>query len=300
MKKILKWTGIILGLLIVVAVIVVCTLNLMAKNRLYKTYDIQPETLVIPSDSASIAAGKKWGNFLCTNCHGKDLSGTAFFVDPSLGAINAPNITPGEGGIGKAYTDADWIRAIRHGVAKDKRPLLIMPSKDFQHFSEEHLGQIIAYVKTLPPVNKSWDLPKTTLMCNILFQLGAFGDALQVESIDHKAGFKPAPPYAETPEYGGYLVDVIGCRTCHGPKLNGGVDPNPQAPYAPNLTPGGKLSKWGPDAFIHAFRTGERPNDKKLSEFMPYQELGNMDDLQLRSIYNYLMTQPVLAEGPRK
>ena len=36
-------------------------------------------------------------------------------------------------------------------------------------------------------------------------------------------------------------VDTFGCRTCHGPQLAGGKDPDPAAPPGPNLTAGGNL-----------------------------------------------------------
>lgn len=294
MKKILKWTGGILGMLLLVAIGTAFYLSNTAQNRIAKKYEFQPKPISIPSDSASIDAGQKWVASLCTGCHGGNLAGTEFFKTPDLGTINAPNLTPG--GKGGLYTDLDWDRAIRHGIGKDGRPLLIMPSKDFQYMSDEHIGQIIAYLKTLPAVEQSWEVPQTTFLCDVLFQLGAFGDALNAETIDHSKPAHYAPQRGATVEYGNYLVKISGCRTCHGPQLNGGKDPNPEAPMGPNLTQGGNLPSWGKEGFVKTMRTGVTPLGKEINgKFMPWKEFGKLEDDQLQAIYTYLMAQPRLA-----
>ncbi len=299
MKKILKWTGGILGILLILGLGTAFYLSNTAQNRLAKKYEIQPKSIQIPSDSASIEAGQKWVSVLCTNCHGENLAGTKFFETPDLGTISAPNLTPG--GAGKGYTDLDWDRAIRHGVAKDNRPLLIMPAKDFQYMSDEHIGQVIAYLKTLPAVEQSWQSPNTTFLCDVLFQMGAFGDALNAETIDHNKPAHYAPERAETAQYGDYLVKISGCRTCHGPQLNGGKDPNPEAPMGPNLTPGGNLTSWGNEGFVKTMHTGVTPLGKEINgKFMPWKEIGHYDEDQLQAIYAYLMAQPNLATAEIK
>ncbi|MBL7808303.1 MAG: c-type cytochrome [Saprospiraceae bacterium] len=299
MKKILKWTGIVLGALLLLITGTAFYLRSSAQNRLEKKYQIQPKYITVPSDSTAIAAGKKWVSSLCINCHGENLAGTEFFHTPDLGSIPAPNLTPA--GACKEYTDLDWDRAIRHGVSKAGLPLLIMPAKDFQYLSDEHIAQIIAYLKTLPPVDKSWPRPSTTFLCDVLFQLGAFGDALNAETIDHQKPSHYAPERGVTAEYGQYVVKVFGCKTCHGENLNGGKDPNPEAPMGPNLTPGGNLVSWGDTAFIAAMRTGITPMGKELnSKFMPWKEIGNFEDDQLKAIYTFLMAQPNLPTADLK
>lgn len=291
MKKILKWTGIILGLLIVLIAGTAFYLNSAAKSRLATKFDISPKAIEIPTDSASIVAGKKWVSILCAECHGTDLAGTRFFDDPAMGTICAPNLTPA--GVGNSYTDLDWDRAIRHGVGYDKRPLLIMPSKDFKFLSDAQTGQIIVYLKALPAAGSQMELPSTTFLCNVLFQTGAFGDALNAETIDHKSPSHTAPAQAATAEYGNYLVKISGCRGCHGEQLNGGKDPNPEAPPGPNLTPGGSLATWDEAGFLKTMRTGVTPYGKALEgKFMPWKAIRNYDDDELKAIYAYLMSLP--------
>ncbi len=79
------------------------------------------------------------------------MGGADFFNDPALAVIDAPNLTPGQGGVGAHFSDADWVRAIRHGIDPTGRPLLIMPSRNYYHLSDEDLGKVIAYLKHALP-----------------------------------------------------------------------------------------------------------------------------------------------------
>jgi cytochrome c553 len=65
-----------------------------------------------------------------------------------LGRLAGPNLT--KGGRGAELTDADWERAVRHGVRRDGRPLLIMPALEHTGMSDEDLASIVAYVRSLP------------------------------------------------------------------------------------------------------------------------------------------------------
>lgn len=285
MKKTLKWIGILLGGLIVLVLLAVFGLSLSANARLNKTYAINPETVTIPTDAASIEEGKRLVSIYCTSCHGDDLGGTAFFNDPSLARVDAPNLTRGQGGAGAEFADADWVRAIRHGVDPEGKPLFIMPAGDFYNFSDEDLGQIIAYLKNAPPVDHETQARSTTLMGRVLISLGAFGDVINAETIDHTGPRPDAPETGVTAEYGKYLVDTFGCRTCHGPELAGGKDPNPDAPPAPSLTRGGNLGTWDQQTFISTIRT-------RQSEWMPFETLGRMTDEELQALWLYLQSLP--------
>jgi hypothetical protein len=134
-------------------------------------------------------------------------------------------------------TDADWVRAIRHGVSHDGHPLFIMPSRNFYSFSDEDLGQIIAYLKQAPPVDRTVNDRSTTLRGRILSAVGVFGDLIDAEIIDHMAARPVAPPPGATVEYGKYLADTFGCHTRHGTQLAGGKDPDPDAPPGPQPDP---------------------------------------------------------------
>lgn len=290
MRKFFKWLGIVLGSLIGLILLAVAGLTISASIRLNKTYSVQADPITIPSDSASIERGRQWvtsGD--CMYCHGSDLAGTAFLDDPMLGKIPARNLTPGIGGVGSTFTDADWVRAIRYGINPEGHSLIIMPSSDFYYFSDSDLGNIIAYLKSLPPVDKEWPEPEFTPLGKILASAGALGSVIEAENINYSAARPSAPTEGVTAEYGAYLTEVSGCRMCHGEDLAGvEVPPNPAAPPVPGLVAGSEVASWSEAEFIQTIRTGITPNNRPLTEFMPWTEFRNMTDDQLKAIWLYL------------
>ena len=292
MGKTLKRIGIALAGLVGLVGLAVLGLAISADTRLNRTYQVQPESVTIPTSDEAIAEGERLASFFCIGCHGEDLAGKDFFDEPSLAVVDSSNLTPGQGGVGSEYDDADWVRAIRHGVGHQGKPLFIMPSNDFYHLSDEDLGQIIAYLKSLPPVDRDSDDFVISIPGRMLLSLGAFGNALPAESIDHSAPRPQAPPAGVTPAYGKYLVKAFGCRTCHGEGLSGGRSPEPGSPLAPNLTPGGNLAYWTESAFIATIRTRE-------SAWMPYESLARMDEAELKAIWLYLSSLPTLETTTR-
>jgi mono/diheme cytochrome c family protein len=293
MKKILKWIGIILGSLIGLVVIGAFIVITSTNSRLNKQYTIPVETIPIPTDEASIAIGAHWADMHCRLCHGDDLSGGEFFNDPQLGYVDAPNLTSGQGGIGSDYTDEDWIRAVRHGVKKNGTSVFIMPSNDFYYLSDEHLGSIIAYMKALPPVDNEIREPNLSLMAKLLYAAGAFGDLLYAETIQHNVR-PPAPVIGNTVEYGEYLVNAHGCKSCHGENLAGKQPAEPGAPFAPNLTPGGELVGWSEADFFTTLRTGITPSGHEMTDSMPWIGLGKMTDDEMSAVWMYLEVLPAL------
>jgi mono/diheme cytochrome c family protein len=293
MRKALKWTGIALGVLVGLVVLIVAGILVSTGMRLNRTYDVQPETITIPTDAAAIERGRNRTNIYCTGCHGEDLSGAVIFDDPSLGLIQASNLTSGQGGVGGAYGDADWVLAIRHGVGADGKPLLIMPAGDFYYFSDGDLGEIIAYAKSVPPVDSETTAYTLTPMARILIAMGAFGDVLNAETIDHTGPRPAAPAPGVTLAYGEYLVNTAGCRTCHGVELSGGDPSDPESPPGPNLTPGGELGFWAEADFINTLRTGVTPAGRHLNpEFMPWDSIAKLTDNELKAIWLFLQSLP--------
>ncbi|MBI5646514.1 MAG: c-type cytochrome [Ignavibacteriae bacterium] len=294
--KILKRIAIVLGSLVGVVVLTVVVIYFMTRSRLNSTYEITPRAVLVPNDTATIARGRHWVDVYCTGCHGPDLAGKRMFEDPDIGSIDAPNLTRGRGGVASAYaSDIDWVRSIRHGVRPSGQALFIMPSREYYYFSDEDLGSIISYIKSLPPVDKTTAGYELTFLSHILAAFGAFGSILSVEDIQHDVR-PPAPPRDVTAAYGEYLVNTGGCRTCHGENLAGGKDPNPHAPPSPNLTPGGPLKSWTREDFLLTLRTGFTPDRRPLqAAFMPWDQFGRMTDNELTALWLYLRAQPALA-----
>ncbi len=298
MRRVLKWIGIVLGSLI--GLVVLALVGLYVKSRLdFSTKcNVQVESVSVPTDAASIARGQHLATILCEECHGKDLGGTlGWFLPGMLGTADTPNLTTGKGGLGSEFTDADFVRVLRHGVKPDGTSVFIMPSPDFYYLSETDLGDVIAYIRSVPPVDRQTPEPHVRLsfVGNVMVGVGPLGSALRARTID-QASHPPAPAQAGiTPECGAYMVRINGCRGCHAQQLAGGRSGDPNSPLAPNLTPGGELSVWTETQFITTLRTGATPSGMQLPDrFMPWTFKGQMTDDELKAVFAYLKSLPEL------
>ena len=296
-RKILKWIGIVLGSLIgllVLAFVVLYSIGSAKWNKLHGKYDVPVETIPIPTDQASIARGEHIATIhMCRYCHMETLSGQSETV-PGLVTLTFPNLTAGGGGIGVTNIDEDWVHAIRHGVGHDGRGLVMMPARFFYYLSDEDLGALIAYLKTLPPVDN--ELPPLNLgpLGRVMLAFGELPfNAPDVIVIDHDSPRPVAPQPGITEEYGRYLTHV--CIQCHGENFNGQA--MEREGLVPNLTPGGEVAFWSEEEFMTTLRTGVTPGGHQLNDFMPWKYVGQMTDDELRAVWLYLQSLPALEQG---
>lgn len=298
MKKVFKWIGIVLGSLIGLILVAGLILFLIGNARLNKVYTFEPTNLTLPTDAASIEYGKHRAESLCQGCHGPDLSGVeGWFSAPPLGMIDSANLTSGEGGAGREFTsDEDWVRAIRHGIDPQGKPLFMPAVASTSRLSDEDLASIIAYVKSVPPVDHKVQERYFTPLARILLAAGMLGK-LPVEEVSHDIHVS-APERGVSAEYGEYLVDTNDCRLCHGPNLNGGPFPDPTiTKISPNLTPGGELGFWTEEDFMNTIRTGKTPSGYELDpNFMPWKDYGQFYDDELKAVFMYLQSLPKLEQ----
>jgi cytochrome c553 len=273
---------------------VVTAVFVKASRRLNRKHEVPPFAgLVIPADSASVARGEHIARSIgtCTLCHGEDLGGEVYAEMGPLGRVVGPNLTHGRGGVPAEYSDEDWIRSIRYGVRRDSTSMLVMPSEVWVHFSDEDLASLIAYLKTLPPVDR--ELPRTELglLGRALVGMGRL-EILVAEKTEPFTRVPEVPP-GPTVEYGGYLAKTSGCAGCHGYGFSGGrVAGPPDLPPASNLTPSGRIASWTESQFVEAMRTGKRPDGSVINEFMPWRILAGMTDEELHAIWLYLQSVP--------
>lgn len=293
MNKVLKWILIVLGGVLGLVVLAAIVLYFIGSAQLNKTYDIQAEAIPIPTGEAALARGEHLTVVaLCTECHGQNLGGDLLFDDPTAATIYAPNIT----GLGATHSDADLVRAIRHGLDKDGRQLIIMPADLYVHLSAEDLGALIAYLKTLPPLDNDVPEPKVTLIGRILLAAGMFGKVFPAATIDHEQPFPSMPEIGPSSDYGAYLAQPL-CTSCHGQDLAGGIF-DPEAPPAPNLTPGDELGDWSEAEFIQTMRSGVSPEGDTLDpEIMPWPSFAQLSDDELTGLWMYLQSLPPQESG---
>ena len=299
--KWLKRIGIaIAGIVVLVCVAVVAVYAITSKTW-SRTYDVTGKVVRVRTDSATIATGRHLAMAVvkCVDCHGPDLGGSKFIDDPGLGLLVASNLTAGKGGVLRMYDDAKLERAIRHGVRSDGQGLRIMPSYQWQHLADDDLAAIIAYVRSVPPVDR--ELPETELklLARVLNVAGQFPlfDAMR---IDHTFTSPASVPFGVTKEYGAYQARVSGCIGCHGETLSGGKIPGtpPEWPPAANLTPTG-LAAYKEADFTTLLRTGVRPSGVKVSDVMPWRFSKDLTDGEIKALWLYLQTVPKKEFGGR-
>ena len=267
MKMIMKWTVIVLGGLIALFLLAGAALYPTGLKKLTRTYpDFPIETINIPDDAQAVSHGRHvaivWG---CTKCHGEDLSGTLLTNDAILGTIPAPNLTSGKGGIGKSYSDTDWIRAIRYGVTPDRRGEAFM--NDYSTLRDQDLGDLIAYLKQIPPVDADYPTTRFGPIVPIAPAIGLLTPA--AERINPGAPRPADPVPGATIEYGKYLFSI--CSECHSTNL------------------AGKVENWKQEDFVRALKTGVLPDGKQLTPAMPLKTFGEMNDTELAALWLYLM-----------
>ena len=296
MKKVLKWLGFILGGIIGLLILVAVAVYALSSTRINKTYDVPVAAVDIPDDEATIERGQHVAATRgCGDCHGENLAGAVMIDEPPVGLFYAANLTAGAGGVGANYTDEDWIRALRHGIGPDNKPLLFMPSHEFYYLSDKDLGALIAYLKTLPAVDKPPTASSVGPLARVLFLAGQF-PLLPAELIDHTGSRPSSPPPGVTATYGEYLA--VGCTGCHGETFAGGPIPGapPDWPPAANLTPSGNLSNWTEADFISTIRSGVTPEGVELdAEYMPWSTFGRMTDDELKALWLYIQSLPPQA-----
>src|SRR5258708_25071462 len=154
----LKWAGTLLAGLLTLIPSLLLVLALIGFYKLNEKHNNPIANIHVSGTPAQIARGERLAN-ICASCHTTNgqlpLSGANFIVKfglPPLGTLYAPNLTP-SGNI-QDWTDGEVIRAIREGVHKDGRSLLIMPANAFRNMSEDDVQALVAYLRSQPPTDK--------------------------------------------------------------------------------------------------------------------------------------------------
>ncbi len=305
MRKFFKWTLWIIGGMLGLVVVAIGAVYAWSEIRINRTFDVTASALRVPADSASLARGKHLVQTIakCGDCHGDDLAGKVMLDEPAIGRLVASNITPGKGGVVSGYTDQDWVYAIRHGLRRDGKALLVMPAREYWHFDDAELGAIIHYIKSVPPVDKPSGESSVGPLARVLYLADQLG-LIAAEKVSHDVPPPVAPTPGPTVQYGQHLAMTSGCVGCHGEGFSGGPVPGmpPAWPPASNLTPdeGSGMGSWTEQDFFAVMREGKRPNGAIInSEFMPWKATMNMSDDEIRALWLYLRTVPPKEVGNR-
>jgi mono/diheme cytochrome c family protein len=284
-KRILKITGIVTGSIVALAGVAYLVIYINMNMRMSRTYDVSAEQIHVTYDSASIALGARLvGTRACNDCHGADFGGRILFEDGMIGRIVSRNITHGKGGLPADFSESDWVMAIKHGLTRGKQPLLYMPANEFAQMSEADMAAIIAYMSTVPDVDRENPAVEVGPLAYVLGMFDVI-PVIPAEKTDHAMNFPESVTPAATPEYGKYLSVV--CTNCHGPQLKGRGPMVPGGSPIPDLTSTGNPGKWSHGEFIKTLRTGIKPDGAKLAEDMPWKMTQSFTEDELTAIHLY-------------
>ncbi len=256
------------------------------RRGINKIYNIPASSIAIP-DQPELGE-RKYPLVVvdvCRDCHGQDLAGQVMENDLLIGRLASANLTAGKGGIGGTYTPQDWVRALRHGVGRDNRSLIAMPSDALGFLSDEDLGTIIHTIQKTPPIDNVLPESRIGVMGRIILLQNL--PILTAESIDPSLGSPSMPDPGVTVEYGEYMAHL--CTMCHGKDYSGTDLPGGGL----NLTPAGNLGHWSEADFIKSLRTGLTPEGKALDQkLMPVGIIGKLTDDEMKAIWLFLQTLP--------
>ena len=301
-NRFLKWAGVFLMGLLTVIPTLLLVLALIGFSKLNAHFDNPVTAVQVAGSPEQIARGEKLANN-CASCHSPGaelpLSGSNFsekFDMPPLGTLYAPNLTPA-GNISD-WSDGEIIRAIREGVHKDGRSLLIMPANAYRNLSDEDVQALVAYLRSQPATGEPVPETHFNLLGAVFMNLADFRTA------QPPAGVVTAPEPG-TAEYGHYMVNIIGCADCHGDQLQGRIDNGqPGPPAGPNLTE--IVPQWTEEEFMTFFNSGVMPGGSEVpiitlpSGFseprMPWPTVRAVaSDADLHDMYTYLHSLPAVA-----
>ncbi len=315
MKKLLKILGIIVGVVVLLVIIGVLTINFKG----IPFYDTQEIKLKVETDSASVANGEKLVGLTCIGCHANENNvlegGIMEDLDPAFGKAWAPNITSHpEKGIGK-YTDGELAFLLRTGIKNNGQYSPPWMPK-FPNMADDEIEDIIAFLRSDHPSLKASETVQpapeptflTKMLCNVAFKPFPMPDK-RIE--------KPAA--SDKVALGEYLAnDVSHCYGCHSAdfKTNDDYTPtnsiglygggNKLVDLDGNIVPSSNITmdkntgigNWTEEEFIQAVRIGKRPDGSPVPYPMP--KYGLYTDQEVSAIFAYLKTVPIIENDVKK
>ena len=204
-------------------------------------------------------------------------------------------------GIG-TWTDGEVVRLITTGVTKDGKAIFpLMPYPSYGQMSQEDVYSIVAYLRTLAPVEHTPQKSSLNFPMNLI-----------VRTIPQPYTPQVRQEPADTLAYGAYMTTISGCSECHtqnvkgepvpGMAFAGGfVFPMPQnrTVVSANITPDVEtgIGTWTKAQFVERFKRFAAVEMQTMAvdrggenTIMPWTMYAGMTEEDLGAIYTYLRT----------
>lgn len=225
------------------------------------------------------------------------------------GVYYSKNITPA--GIAR-YTDGELYRVITTGVNKDGKAMFpVMPYPYYGKMDPEDVKCIIAYLRTLAPVNN-----------DVAESVSDFPMSIIINVIPKKATPGKRPDTTDRIAYGAYLTNMSACQECHTKEKQGQIIPElaysggrafklptggsiVSANITPDMATG--IGNWTEETFINRFKAyadssyhPQTITKGAYNSIMPWNMYCNMSRNDLAAIYAYLRTLPAKENSVQK
>lgn len=221
-----------------------------------------------------LAEGRRMARIIgcLEGCHGRngeggheEIEGIVRHVAPTLPAVLA------------GYSDEELVRLVRYGVKRDGRSAVGMISYTFWALGDQDLGNVIAYLRRLPP----GPVMERTLELTWRGRWSLVTGAWKVSSEQVERG---RPQWGNLPqttplERGRYLASVT-CSECHGLDFRGNA-----LERAPSLAIVGAYSA---EQFRHLIRTARGLGERELDPNMRWVADAPFTDAEVDALYVFL------------
>ena len=274
-----------------------------------------------PAHAASVEAVER-GEYIfnaggCVGCHtdvkakGPLLAGGRSLATP-FGSFYSPNITPDPThGIG-AWSQVDFVTALRRGTAPDGTPYFpSFPYPSFTGMSEADITDLWAYVSTRPEVSRSDERHRLRFPFNLRFLVWGWR-ALFFE----EGPIEVVAAQSEDWNRGRYLVRALThCGECHSPRNRfgavdgerelGGNPIGPNGDPVPNITPDSEtgIGGWSEEEIVDYLSIGMSPEGDFAGGAMTEvvnQTTSKLTDTDRLAIAVYIKSLHAVRYTPKK
>ncbi len=286
-----------------------------------------PENIKVESTPELVQRGSYLANSVCAcmDCHSK--RDWSLFAAPLVastfgaggeefnqkygfpGQFYSKNITPYAL---KDWTDGEILRAISSGVNKKGTALFpVMPHASYGKMDREDLYAIIAYLRTLKPIEST-----------VPASVPDFPMSLIINTIPTKAEFSKRPAPSDLIAYGKYLLTSASCSDCHtkqdkgkpiaGMEFAGGFEfplPSGGTVRSANITRDKEtgIGDWTEADFVNRFKVYAdstyvplKINKGDFNTYMPWMLYSTMTTNDLKAMFAYLKTIPPVKNKVEK
>ena len=278
MKRILRWLGLGLGAVLVLALLFAAWVWFASSRVLGGRHEAAVERPAAPSAAQRADAGRQARILGCANCHGRELQGGMVFDGQPFATVWAPNLTE----LAPRISDQQLAQAIRQGIGHDGRALFIMPSDQYSRLTDQEVTALVLHIRSVPRTGA----PVPPILWGPIGRFAlATGRIRPVMATVED--FRVRQPYDTGPgEAAGRRLAATACAACHGPDLTGGAaEGGGSAP--PDLAIAGAYDL---AQFRTLMRTGVPPNRRDLGMMKEVAErdFSSYSDEEVEQLHNYL------------